>query len=141
MDKFVISGGAALRGEIAVGGSKNSALPALAAALLTEEPVTLRRIPRVRDMQRLIIPAAQKWLKPLGGAISLLKPYYELAKQSPSGKPPARVEEAQARDVCGRISRELAQAGWGEPQVIESPLWGKGGNLEFLLYLKRGISP
>jgi UDP-N-acetylglucosamine 1-carboxyvinyltransferase len=57
MDKFVITGGAALQGEIAASGSKNAALPALAASLLTEEPVTLRRIPRVRDirtMQRLL---------------------------------------------------------------------------------------
>jgi UDP-N-acetylglucosamine 1-carboxyvinyltransferase len=47
-----------LKGEIATGGSKNSALPALAAALLTDEPVTLNRIPRVRDlrtMQRLLV--------------------------------------------------------------------------------------
>jgi len=58
MDKFVISGGEVLRGEVATGGSKNSALPALAAALLTDEPVTLRRIPKVRDirtMQRLLV--------------------------------------------------------------------------------------
>ena len=58
MDKFVIKGGPPLQGEIAIGGSKNSALPALAAALLTDEPVTLRRIPRVRDirtMQRLLV--------------------------------------------------------------------------------------
>jgi UDP-N-acetylglucosamine 1-carboxyvinyltransferase len=58
MDKFAIVGGTALRGEIPAGGSKNAALPALAAALLTEEPVTLRRIPRVRDirtMQRLLV--------------------------------------------------------------------------------------
>jgi UDP-N-acetylglucosamine 1-carboxyvinyltransferase len=58
MDKFVIQGGARLQGEIPISGSKNSALPALAAALLTDEPVTLRRIPRVRDirtMQRLLV--------------------------------------------------------------------------------------
>jgi UDP-N-acetylglucosamine 1-carboxyvinyltransferase len=58
MDKFVITGGAALRGEIATSGSKNSSLPALAAALLTAEPVTLRRVPRVRDirtMERLLV--------------------------------------------------------------------------------------
>jgi UDP-N-acetylglucosamine 1-carboxyvinyltransferase len=58
MDKFVILGGTALRGEIPTNGSKNSALPALAAALLTDEPVTLKRIPRVRDirtMQRLLV--------------------------------------------------------------------------------------
>ncbi len=58
MDKFVVTGGTALKGEIPTNGSKNSALPALAAALLTEEPVTLSRIPRVRDirtMQRLLV--------------------------------------------------------------------------------------
>jgi UDP-N-acetylglucosamine 1-carboxyvinyltransferase len=58
MDKFVINGGKPLNGEIATSGSKNSALPAIAAALLTEEPVTLHRIPRVRDlrtMQRLLV--------------------------------------------------------------------------------------
>jgi len=63
MDKFVITGGKALAGEIAANGSKNSALPALAAALLTSEPVTLHRIPRVRDirtMQRLLVDIGAK---------------------------------------------------------------------------------
>jgi UDP-N-acetylglucosamine 1-carboxyvinyltransferase len=50
MDKFRIVGGTPLSGEIPVSGSKNSALPALAACLLTEEPVILRRIPRVKDI-------------------------------------------------------------------------------------------
>jgi UDP-N-acetylglucosamine 1-carboxyvinyltransferase len=53
MDKFVIAGGTALNGSIHINGSKNSALPALAAALLTEEPVTLHRIPRVRDIRTI----------------------------------------------------------------------------------------
>src|ERR1043166_6629276 len=58
MDKFVIEGGARLEGEIATNGSKNSALPAPAAALLTADEVRLHRIPRVRDirtMQRLLV--------------------------------------------------------------------------------------
>jgi len=57
MDKFRIQGGVPLEGEIAVGGAKNSALPALAACLLTSDPVRLRRIPPVRDigtMQQLL---------------------------------------------------------------------------------------
>src|SRR5512134_2187684 len=41
-------------GEIAVSGSKNSALPALAACLLTAEPVTLNRIPQVRDIRTML---------------------------------------------------------------------------------------
>jgi UDP-N-acetylglucosamine 1-carboxyvinyltransferase len=63
MDKFVVTGGAVLQGEVPVNGSKNSALPALAAALLTEEAVTLARIPRVRDirtMQRLLVDIGSK---------------------------------------------------------------------------------
>jgi UDP-N-acetylglucosamine 1-carboxyvinyltransferase len=57
MDKFRIRGGARLEGELPVSGAKNSALPALAACLLTDEKVTLRRIPQVRDirtMERLL---------------------------------------------------------------------------------------
>jgi UDP-N-acetylglucosamine 1-carboxyvinyltransferase len=58
MDKFVVRGGIALRGRIETSGAKNSALPALAATLLTDQPVVLRRIPQVRDvrtMQRLLV--------------------------------------------------------------------------------------
>jgi UDP-N-acetylglucosamine 1-carboxyvinyltransferase len=50
MDKFKITGGMPLTGELPVSGSKNSALPALAACLLTEEPMTLQRIPEVKDI-------------------------------------------------------------------------------------------
>ena len=50
MDKFRIQGGRPLEGEVAISGAKNSALPALAACLLTDEPVVLKRIPDVRDI-------------------------------------------------------------------------------------------
>jgi len=53
MDKFLITGGAALRGSVAASGAKNSALPALAACLLTSEPVRLGRIPRVKDIRTM----------------------------------------------------------------------------------------
>jgi UDP-N-acetylglucosamine 1-carboxyvinyltransferase len=58
MDKFVIKGGPRLEGEIPTSGSKNASLPALAAALLTDEPVTLTHVPKVRDirtMERLLV--------------------------------------------------------------------------------------
>jgi UDP-N-acetylglucosamine 1-carboxyvinyltransferase len=54
MDKFRIQGGVPLEGEIAVSGSKNAALPALAACLLTSEPVKLHRIPPVRDIATML---------------------------------------------------------------------------------------
>ena len=50
MDKLVIRGGSPLVGTIRVSGAKNAALPAMAAALLTEEPVILENIPQVRDI-------------------------------------------------------------------------------------------
>ena len=65
MDKFKITGGTPLSGEIQVSGSKNSALPALAACLLTSEPVTLRRIPQVKD-----IATMEKLLAFTGAAMS-----------------------------------------------------------------------
>ena len=51
MDKFVIRGGNPLLGTVRVSGAKNAALPAMAAALLTEEQVILEGIPDVRDIQ------------------------------------------------------------------------------------------
>jgi UDP-N-acetylglucosamine 1-carboxyvinyltransferase len=50
MDKFHIRGGKPLHGTVRIAGAKNSALPLMAAALLTPEPVTLHNIPIVRDI-------------------------------------------------------------------------------------------
>ncbi|HEY6337850.1 MAG TPA: UDP-N-acetylglucosamine 1-carboxyvinyltransferase [Candidatus Sulfotelmatobacter sp.] len=51
MDKLVIRGGEPLLGTIRVSGAKNAALPCMAAALLTDEPVILENVPQVRDIQ------------------------------------------------------------------------------------------
>jgi UDP-N-acetylglucosamine 1-carboxyvinyltransferase len=51
MDKFVIRGGTPLLGTVRISGAKNAALPAMAAALLTDEPVILENIPQVRDIE------------------------------------------------------------------------------------------
>lgn len=50
MDKFRITGGRALQGRVSISGAKNSALPCMAAALLTSETVILHNIPYVRDI-------------------------------------------------------------------------------------------
>jgi len=50
VDRFKIQGGRRLEGSVQISGAKNAALPAMAAALLTSEPVTLRNIPHVRDI-------------------------------------------------------------------------------------------
>ncbi len=51
MDKFVIRGGNPLLGTLKVSGAKNSALPCMAAAILTEDEVILENIPQVRDIE------------------------------------------------------------------------------------------
>jgi UDP-N-acetylglucosamine 1-carboxyvinyltransferase len=51
MDKFVIRGGNPLLGTIKVSGAKNSALPCMAAAILTEDEIILENIPQVRDIE------------------------------------------------------------------------------------------
>jgi len=53
MDKFLISGPTPLVGRVRASGAKNAALPALAAALLTDEPLTLHHVPRVRDLRTM----------------------------------------------------------------------------------------
>ncbi len=50
MDKFIIEGGTPLNGEVVPAGNKNAALPLVAACLLTEEPVILRNVPRIKDV-------------------------------------------------------------------------------------------
>ena len=50
MDKFRIEGGRPLEGRVVIGGAKNAALPAMAAALLTPKRIVLRNMPRVRDI-------------------------------------------------------------------------------------------
>jgi UDP-N-acetylglucosamine 1-carboxyvinyltransferase len=53
MEKFYIEGGVPLRGEITPGGNKNAALPLMAACLLTNEPVILKNIPNIQDVQTM----------------------------------------------------------------------------------------
>ncbi|HUS40675.1 MAG TPA: UDP-N-acetylglucosamine 1-carboxyvinyltransferase [Pirellulales bacterium] len=53
MDALRIHGGIPLRGEVTVSGSKNAALPIMAATLLAEGPVQLERVPRLRDVSTL----------------------------------------------------------------------------------------
>ncbi|HEX5759762.1 MAG TPA: UDP-N-acetylglucosamine 1-carboxyvinyltransferase [Thermoanaerobaculia bacterium] len=53
MDRFLIQGPTRLAGRVRASGAKNAALPALAAALLTDEPLELHRVPRVRDIRTM----------------------------------------------------------------------------------------
>jgi UDP-N-acetylglucosamine 1-carboxyvinyltransferase len=50
MDKIIVRGGNALKGKIPISGAKNSALTLIPCALLTDEPLTLRNLPRLADI-------------------------------------------------------------------------------------------
>jgi UDP-N-acetylglucosamine 1-carboxyvinyltransferase len=66
MDKFVIRGGNPLVGTVRISGAKNSALPCMAAAILTEDEVTLENIPQVRDIE-----TERKLLASMGAEVEL----------------------------------------------------------------------
>ena len=53
-ESFVIEGGARCPARIRAAGNKNGALPILAACLLTDEPVTLANVPRIRDVDTMV---------------------------------------------------------------------------------------
>lgn len=69
MEKFIIEGRHPLRGEVTASGNKNSALPLLAACLLTEKPVILNNIPEIRDVHIM-----KTLLQSLGAEISNIAP-------------------------------------------------------------------
>jgi UDP-N-acetylglucosamine 1-carboxyvinyltransferase len=74
MEKFVIEGRTPLSGTIEPAGNKNGALPILAACLLTEDEVILRNVPRIRDVDAMVLlleelGARVQWLAP--GVISI----------------------------------------------------------------------
>ena len=68
MDKFQIKGPCKIKGEVEISGAKNSALVLLAATLLFDKPVTLKNLPRVRDIDTML-----NLLKSLGSKIILSK--------------------------------------------------------------------
>ena len=55
MERFVIKGGVALNGEVEIGGAKNAALGLLAAAIMTDEDVTIENLPDVSDIICLVL--------------------------------------------------------------------------------------
>ncbi len=67
MEKLVIEGGFPLKGEVKVSGSKNAALPILAAMLLTDEPCVIRNVPKLRDTSTML-----KLLRSLGKTVDVI---------------------------------------------------------------------
>jgi UDP-N-acetylglucosamine 1-carboxyvinyltransferase len=69
MDKLVITGGAALDGEVRIAGAKNAALPILAATLLADRRITLSNVPHLRDIATTV-----ELLRRMGAELSRVEP-------------------------------------------------------------------
>lgn len=91
MEQYVVKGGVPLRGEVSIGGAKNAALGILAAAIMTDETVTIENVPNVRDTRVLLqaiegIGAKIKYIynntvQINGGSISDLNVEYEYIRK------------------------------------------------------------
>lgn len=91
MEQYVVKGGVPLRGEVSIGGAKNAALGILAAAIMTDETVTIENMPNVRDTRVLLqaiegIGAKVKYIynntvQINGGSISDLNVEYEYIRK------------------------------------------------------------
>ena len=68
MDKFLINGPCKVKGKVSISGSKNASLPILASTLLFDRPVTIKNLPRVKDIKTML-----NLLKSLGSKIILSK--------------------------------------------------------------------
>lgn len=107
-------------------------------------PVELVTVDVAWTPQSLVIPAARRWLAAFSagaegnrlpvGVVSLLKPHYELTKMQ-RRKPAEALTEEQARQVCRDVCEALARDGHEVRAVMKSALIGKGGNVEFLLFV------
>jgi UDP-N-acetylglucosamine 1-carboxyvinyltransferase len=90
--RFIVEGGTPLRGEIRPAGNKNEALPLIAAALLTDEPVTLHNVPRIRDVRGMVEIVAA-----LGGKVEELDP--TTVRITAAGLKSTEVPQALAREI------------------------------------------
>lgn len=109
MEKFIIHGGTPLQGEMTPAGNKNAALPLLAATLLTDEPVTLRNVPDIRDVKAIIA-----LLKSLGAEVSYSEP--NTVRVHAKNLRPADLDP----DLCRGIRASILLAG---------PMVARSGNL------------
>jgi UDP-N-acetylglucosamine 1-carboxyvinyltransferase len=78
MDKLVIEGGCPLKGDVFISGSKNAALPIMAATLLTDEPCILKNLPKLRDTLTMA-----KLLRSLGKNVDFDKNVMKITQAGP----------------------------------------------------------
>src|SRR5689334_9517508 len=107
--QFVVQGGQKLSGSIRPSGNKNAALPIVAAALLTDQPVVLENVPRIRDIETLV-----ELVRSLGVKISWAE---------------RNVLHIHAKEVIpAELDRELSKKIRGSI-LLAGPLLGRAGRI------------
>jgi len=118
MDKFIIEGGTPLNGEVVPAGNKNAALPLVAACLLTEEPVILRNVPRIKD-----VSVMRHLVESLGAQVDELDTTsWRITARELR---PANLDP----DLCRRIRASILVAGPMSARVGEFKLPPPGGDV------------
>ena len=118
MEKFHIEGGIQLHGNVTPGGNKNSALPLLAASLLTDEPIILHNVPAIQDVRCM-----RDLLQSLGVSIA------ELGQNSLSIQAKEITPASLDPDICRRIRASILLAGPMTARSGELTLPPPGGDV------------
>ena len=118
MEKFVIEGGHKLSGSVRPGGSKNEALPCLAATLLTDEEITLKNVPRINDVLVML-----EVMEDLGGS-------HEWVGENTVKIRNKNVEKvALDRELCRRVRASILFAGSMLGRMNQCELPPPGGDV------------
>ena len=118
MEKFIIEGGIPLKGEVTPAGNKNAALPLMAACLLTDEPVILKNVPDIVDVQIM-----RRLLESLGVEVTDLDPHiwqFQARDVHPATLDP---------DITRKIRASILLAGPVSARGIELTLPPPGGDV------------
>ena len=97
MEKIIVTGGNPLRGTVQIGGSKNSALPIIAATLLTSEPCVIRGVPNLSDIQFMC--DILRWLS-VKATHHKTEGVVEVCAQHPLGVAPYELVRKMRASVC-----------------------------------------
>lgn len=101
------------------------------------EPITFAAVDVSFISLKLVLPAVQAWLAPLGDIVALVKPQFEAGPQQ-VGKGGIVKDPAVHQQVLLDILRWAQANGLASPGLMASPITGSGGNVEFLLWLQPG---
>ena len=88
---------------------------------------------------KLVLPAALALAAPAAALVALIKPQFEVGRDG-LGKNGVVKDPARHAQVCADIQAWLTGLGWQVQGLIDSPLTGPAGNIEFLIYARHGSS-